>query len=156
VIEIDPPTGSAEKDKGTSRRKSHDPPTRDEEKDQGTSRRSSLEQIPMEVDHNLAGDKYFDVFDNDNQHEPEVLITKPPYRQPLINRSVSRTYLTKEEFNYTMNLLDTKISSLYTLCRYISDKQQEDSKALKKLVALDDLSNDFWNVSYLMNLAVLF
>ena len=69
---------------------------------------------------------------------------------------MSRTYLTKEEFDYTMNLLDTKISSLYTLCRYISDKQQEDSKALKKLVALDDLSNDFWNVSYLMNLAVLF
>jgi hypothetical protein len=156
VIEIDPPTGSAEKDKGISRKKSHDLLIGNEEKDQETSRRSSLEHIPMEVDHNLAGDKYFDVFDNDNQQEPEVLITKPTYKQPLINRSVSRTYLTKEEFDYTMNLLDTKISSLYTLCRYISDKQQEDSKALKKLVALDDLSNDFWNVSYLMNLAVLF
>jgi hypothetical protein len=67
VIEIDPPTGSAEKDKGILRKKSHDLLIGNEEKDQGTSRRSSLEHIPMEVDHNLAGDKYFDVFDNDNQ-----------------------------------------------------------------------------------------
>ena len=85
MIEIDLPTGSAEKDKGIPRRKSHNLPTRgaekdkeisrkkshnsligDEEKDQETSRRSLLEHIPMEVDHNLAGDKYFDVFDNDN------------------------------------------------------------------------------------------
>ena len=66
MIEIDLPTGSAEKDKGISRKKSHDSLIGGEEKDQGTSCRSSLEHIPMEVNHNLAGDKYFDVFDNDN------------------------------------------------------------------------------------------
>ncbi|RGB25554.1 hypothetical protein C1646_747295 [Rhizophagus diaphanus] len=63
-------------------------------------------------------------------------------------------YITSEEFNYTMNLLNLKVSALYKLCRYISDQQQENSKSLEKLVALDELSDYFWNVSYLMYLEV--
>ena len=68
----------------------------------------------------------------------------------------SATNLTKEEFDYTMGLFDAKIVSLYKLCKFIGSKQQENSKALKRLVALDELSEDFWNVSNLIHLAVLF
>ena len=66
------------------------------------------------------------------------------------------TNLTKEEFDYTMGLFDAKITSLYKLCKFIGNKQQENSKALRRLVALDELSDDFWNVSNLIHLAVLF
>ncbi|RGB42306.1 hypothetical protein C1646_751203 [Rhizophagus diaphanus] len=56
-----------------------------------------------------------------------------------------KSYVISEEFNYTMNLLNSKVSALYKLCRYISDQQQENSKSLEKLVTLDELS-DFWNM----------
>ena len=55
-----------------------------------------------------------------------------------------------------MKLFDVKISAIYKLIRYISDKQNEDSKDLKRLVALDELSEDFWNVSNLTHFAALF
>jgi hypothetical protein len=57
-------------------------------------------------------------------------------------------YLTNKEFIYTMGLLDKKITTLYRLCRHISEQQQENSKSLKKLVAIDELSEQFWNVSF--------
>ena len=73
------------------------------------------------------------------------------------SRPASRTInLTKSDFDYSMTLLDKKINSLYNLCRYVSDKQQENTKTLKRLVALDELSNNFWNVSSLSYLAFLF
>ena len=56
---------------------------------------------------------------------------------------VSATTLTKKEFNYTMGLFNAKITSLYKLCKYISNKQQENSKALKRLVVFDELSEGF-------------
>ena len=49
-------------------------------------------------------------------------------------------YLTAKDFNYTMTLLDNKINALYKLCRHIGDEQQENSKMLNKLVAVDELS----------------
>jgi hypothetical protein len=58
------------------------------------------------------------------------------------------TYLKTKDFNYTMQLMDDKINSLYKLCRYISDQQEKTATSLKKLVALDELSENFWNVSY--------
>ena len=57
-------------------------------------------------------------------------------------------YLTAKDFNYTMTLLDNKINVLYKLCRHIGDEQQENSKMLNKLVAVDELSDGFWNVSF--------
>ena len=58
------------------------------------------------------------------------------------------TYLKTKDFNYTMQLMDDKINSLYKLCRYISDQQEKTATSLKKLVVLDELSENFWNVSY--------
>ena len=60
-------------------------------------------------------------------------------------------YLTTNEFNYTMSVIDEKIGLLYKFRRFISETQQENKKALKKLVALDELSDVFWNVSYLFS-----
>ena len=57
-------------------------------------------------------------------------------------------YLTTKEFNYTMTLLDNKINALYKLCRHIGDEQQENSRLISKLVAIDELSDGFWNVSF--------
>jgi hypothetical protein len=57
-------------------------------------------------------------------------------------------YLTTKDFNYTMTLLDNKINALYKLCRYIGDEQQENSRLISKLVAIDELSDGFWNVSF--------
>lgn len=57
-------------------------------------------------------------------------------------------YLTTKDFNYTMTLLDNKINALYKLCRHIGDEQQENSRLISKLVAIDELSDGFWNVSF--------
>jgi hypothetical protein len=57
-------------------------------------------------------------------------------------------YLTIEQFNYTMNLLDGKINSMYKLLRHVSDQQQKDSQTIQKLAVVDELSDEFWNVSY--------
>jgi hypothetical protein len=62
-----------------------------------------------------------------------------------------KAYLTKEEFDYTMKLIDGKIAALYKLCRFISEQQQDNTKSLKRLVVLDELSEGFWNVSYSVN-----
>ena len=67
-----------------------------------------------------------------------------------IKETEEASYLTKTDFNYSMNILDKKIISLYKLCRFTADQQQEMAKSMKKLVALDELSEDFWNVSYLI------
>ena len=64
--------------------------------------------------------------------------------------------LTAKEFNYTLSLVDNKINVLYTMCRFIADQQQETSKALKKLVAVDELSDGFWNVSFFAYLEIYF
>ena len=61
-----------------------------------------------------------------------------------------KTYLMTKDFNYAMTVLDDKINSLYRLCRYIGDQQQNMANSLQKLVALDELSEQFWNVSYLI------
>lgn len=113
-------------------------------------RQKSSEQ--MEVDEfgefGRDDDEYFDSLENDpRESATSVTSRRPP--QPLIKKSVAKTYLTKEEFDYTIKLLDAKINSIYKLCKYIGDKQNENSKDLKRLVALDELSEEFWNVSNL-------
>ena len=57
-------------------------------------------------------------------------------------------YLTIKDFNYTMTLIDNKINALYKLCRHIDDEQQENSRLISRLVAIDELSDGFWNVSF--------
>ena len=47
-----------------------------------------------------------------------------------------------------MTLIDNKINVLYKLCRHIGDEQQENSRLISKLVAIDELSDEFWNVSF--------
>jgi hypothetical protein len=57
-------------------------------------------------------------------------------------------YLTIDEFNYTMKILDEKINSLYKLCRHMSEQQQKDTQIIQRLAMADELSDEFWNVSY--------
>ena len=57
-------------------------------------------------------------------------------------------YLTTKDFNYTMTLIDNKINALYKLCRHIGNEQQENLRLISKLVAIDELSDGFWNVSF--------
>ena len=57
-------------------------------------------------------------------------------------------YLTTKDFNYTMTLIDNKINALYKLCRHIGNEQQENSRLIIRLVAIDELSDGFWNVSF--------
>ena len=56
--------------------------------------------------------------------------------------------LTRKEFRYTMKLIDDKINSLYRLSKFMGTEQQQQAKSIKKLIAADELSEDFWNVSY--------
>ncbi len=46
---------------------------------------------------------------------------------PRSHNTENECYLTFKEFNYTMNIFDKKITSLYKLCRHISDQQQKDT-----------------------------
>jgi hypothetical protein len=115
-------------------------------------RQKSTEQ--MEIDE-FGGDEYFDNLENNDPHESVTVTSRGP-SQPLIKKSVAKTYLTKEEFDYTMKIFDGKINSIYKLCRYIGDKQNESSKDLKRLITLDELSEDFWNISNLTHFAALF
>lgn len=87
----------------------------------------------------------FDELDRDN-----VEVPNPKVNNPQVNEEdPSDIYLRKKDFNYTMELIDTKLTSVYKLCKYISEVQQTEKKCLQKLVALDELTDSFWNVSYL-------
>ena len=86
--------------------------------------------------------------DKDDEYMNTSIIRGGSKQTPYNSGDKARTYITTEEFNYTMGLLDAKINSVYRLCRYISDQQQQNTKSLIKLVAIDELSDDFWNVSY--------
>ena len=45
-------------------------------------------------------------------------IIRRSFKQTLYNSGdKARTYITTEEFNYTMGLLDAKINSVYRLCK---------------------------------------
>jgi hypothetical protein len=104
------------------------------------SRKNSEERMNIDDEdiHNNLNDDYFKSYSS-NKSEAE-----------------NGPYLTTNEFNYTMSVIDEKIGSLYKLCRFISETQQENKKALKKLVALDELSDVFWNVSYLFSNFIIF
>ncbi|GET54798.1 hypothetical protein GLOIN_2v1870636 [Rhizophagus irregularis DAOM 181602=DAOM 197198] len=48
-----------------------------------------------------------------------------------------------------MKLLDEKITLIYRLCRRISEQQRLDSQTIQRLVVVDELSDEFWNISIL-------
>ena len=54
-----------------------------------------------------------------------------------------------------MKILDDKINSIYKFCKFFGNEQQKQAKSLEKLVALDDLSDAFWAVSYLKKPMIL-
>lgn len=79
-----------------------------------------------------------------------LLLTDKEYSQSRSGSPSLRyenPYLTTKEFNYTMKVIDDKFTALYQLCRHISKQLEENSKSLKKIVAVDELSESFWNVS---------
>jgi len=47
-----------------------------------------------------------------------------------------------------MGLVNEKINSIYKLCKFIADTQQEEKNSLQKLVTMNELSDNFWSVSY--------
>jgi hypothetical protein len=128
--------------------------------------KGTSDERPMAVDEDYEGEGKGegegDLMDTDNYEPRDVLsisgkddeymntsiIRESSKQTPYNSGDKARTYITTEEFNYTMGLLDAKLNSVYRLCRYISDQQQQNTKSLKKLVAIDELSDDFWNVSY--------
>lgn len=69
-------------------------------------------------------------------------------QNPVTTSAPKDSHITVEHFNYTMGLLDQKMNAIYKLCRYIGVKQQEDSNLIKKLISADELSGDFWSVSF--------
>ena len=120
-------------------------------------RQKSLEQMEIDVfGRDEFGHDDDEYFDNLEDNDPRESATSHRSSQPIIRKSVAKTYLTKDEFDYTMKLFDKKISSIYKLCRYIGDRQNESNKDLKRLIALDELSEEFWNVSNLTHFAALF
>jgi len=126
------------------------------------SRKKSTDHlVPIVVidDNKLASARQStgDYHDNDDYDSSQVV---PVGKEFSSLRSIQRsaksqeddndsTNLTVKEFNYTMSLVDNKINVLYKLCRFIADQQQETSTTLKKLVVADELSDNFWNVSFL-------
>jgi hypothetical protein len=106
---------------------------------------------PMAPSRRKSNDSASMSIDDDGPSSPtneESIMSQSSSKRLLAEQTV--TYLTTEEFKYTMDLLDSKINAIYKVCRFISDQQQENTKSLAKLVALDELSDNFWKVSYLI------
>ena len=77
-----------------------------------------------------------DELDDNNDHYFDSLLS------PKSSQS-SKEFLSKKEFTYAMSLLDEKITALYKLCRFISDEQHKNTISIQKLVAVDELFDDF-------------
>ncbi|RIA81516.1 hypothetical protein C1645_836878 [Glomus cerebriforme] len=87
--------------------------------------------------------------DNDynvNDINDPLPISKEFFLLPIIKSSLKSQlkdpYLKTKDFNYTMVMIDNKINVLYKLCKYISNKKQENSKLINKLIAADKLLED--------------
>jgi hypothetical protein len=144
-------------DKNLQRRKSNEREFIDLEKDsmsmdseKNDPRRKSVELAPMDLDKaDDSRDPYYGCFDDDDHRESVVTNVVIPRGQNSKNiPNMPKAYLTREEFENTIAMLDKKIGALYKLNRHISDQQQENTRSLNRLVALDELSGEFWNVSY--------
>ena len=65
---------------------------------------------------------------------------------PEPNVTQSQRPVTVAEFEFCLSRVDEKINSLYKLCLRLDKRQQEILKGIKKLVALDELSDGFWKI----------
>jgi hypothetical protein len=126
------------------------------------SRKTSTESYPMSID-----DKHSDYEDDNSERfhlkiDEDIISSLNPLpksqpstiskddHQSSTTSKVDEPYLTSKEFNYTMKIMDEKINALYKLCRYIGEQQEQNMKSLKKLIAFDELSDQFWSVGYLI------
>ena len=103
---------------------------------------------PMSTSNNT----YFDVSEsqalppgNVNPQSENVPDTLPPGSVDLQSENNERP-VTYAEFNYTMNIFNNKMNTVYELCRFIGDQQREQTKNIKKLITVDELSDEFWKV----------
>jgi nitric oxide reductase activation protein len=107
------------------------------------SRKKSSESMVIDVDDDISSSPTGE----ESSQGSRFILDEPDETSPT--QEIGKA-LTTTEFNYSIKVLDRKINSLYKLCRFTADQQQEMAKSIKKLVALDDLSEDFLNVSYLI------
>jgi len=135
-----------------TRRKSLDPPQLLEDVVVVDTRRKSRDPSSVEM---VDADNLDD--DNPSPVSKEFSSLRSLAKSASASTSTSSTptpqtqagpYLTTKDFNYTMTLIDNKINALYKLCRHIGDEQQENSRLISRLVAVDELSDGFWNVSF--------
>lgn len=120
--------------------------------------RKSSESFPMSIDDDNSSFKNDDV-NSGPFHlvvDPAISSSKPLENTQCLASKVDGPYLTSKEFDYTMKIMDDKINALYKLCRYIGDQQEQTVKSLKQLVKHDELSDQFWNVGYLIYLLSIF
>ncbi|GBB97636.1 hypothetical protein RclHR1_03020014 [Rhizophagus clarus] len=95
-----------------------------------------------------------DIKDNSSLVEHEHLVERNTHisdqdydTSPALDGKTDSSHVTLKDFNYSITLINKKINALYEICRFISSQQQENLKSLNKLVALDELSDGFWNKS---------
>jgi hypothetical protein len=115
------------------------------------TRKMSTESFPMSID----DDKHSDNENNDSSGPFHLVVDESiisSSSKPLQSSSKvdDQSYLTSKEFNYTMRIMDEKMNALYKLCKYIGEQQEQTTKSLKKLVARDELSDQFWSVGSLI------
>jgi hypothetical protein len=126
------------------------PPTPIKDTSNQETSRTSTPSFPMAVDYDNYDQDFDDYDDRNNYYSSGEHVPLPRSHVNEDDR------LTTKKFIYTMNLLDSKINSLYKLCRHISDQQQKNTLSIQKLSAVDELSKDFWNVNSLIYLATIF
>ena len=78
--------------------------------------------------------------------EPIIEISDSPEPRLIEASEKSRRPMTASEFKFSLSRVDYKINSLYNICLHLEEWQQEILKGIKKLVAIDELSDGFWKV----------
>jgi hypothetical protein len=80
---------------------------------------------------------------------PKINDPDPKTNQSILTPETSGSsgrLLTAAEFEFALTQVDSKINSVYKMCQHIGDEQQEILKGIRKLVAIDELSDGFWKV----------
>jgi hypothetical protein len=80
---------------------------------------------------------------------PPVTITpfsSPPVPLQLGTGTEDLHPVIKEDFEYAIGIINKKLDSMYQFCNYFDNRNKEILSHLKKLVALDELSQRFWKV----------
>jgi len=78
--------------------------------------------------------------------EPIIEISDSPEPRLIEASEKSRRPMTAFEFEFSLSRVNDKINSLYNICLRLEERQQEILKGIKKLIAIDKLSDGFWKV----------